>query len=133
MLALGVWPVDRRTPLIEKAIQTGLDFFFSTDPAGADYPSGYSPKPSGNWWKFGFPVYYVTDILQIIEALVTSGCADHLRLTNALALVRDKRDEQGRWPLEYSYTGKTWVDFGPKKQANKWVTLRALRALKAAG
>jgi hypothetical protein len=32
--------------------------------------------------------------------------------------------------MEYDYTGKTWVDFGPKKQPNKWVTLRALRVLK---
>jgi hypothetical protein len=34
--------------------------------------------------------------------------------------------------LEYDYTGKTWVDFGLKKQPNPWVTLRALRVLKAA-
>jgi hypothetical protein len=34
--------------------------------------------------------------------------------------------------LEYDYTGKTWVDFGPKKQPNPWVTIRALRVLKAA-
>jgi hypothetical protein len=32
--------------------------------------------------------------------------------------------------MEYDYTGKTWVDFGPKKQPNKWVTYRALRVLK---
>jgi len=34
--------------------------------------------------------------------------------------------------MEYSYTGKTWGDFGPKKMPNKWVTLRALRVLKYA-
>jgi len=33
--------------------------------------------------------------------------------------------------MEYSYAGKTWVDFGPRKQPNKWVTLRALRVLNA--
>jgi hypothetical protein len=102
-----------------------------TDPALAGYPAGYAAKPSGNWWKFGFPVFYVTDVLQIVEALVGLGHADDPRLANALTLVRDKQDEQGRWPLEYSYAGKTWVDFGPKKQPNKWVTLRALRVLKA--
>ena len=47
------------------------------------------------------------------------------RLANALELIREKQDAQGRWALEYDYTGKTWVDFGPKKQPNKWVTLRA--------
>jgi hypothetical protein len=50
-------------------------------------------------------------------------------LANALEIIRNKQDSQGRWPLEYDYGGKTWVDFGPKKQPNKWVTLRALRVL----
>ena len=54
------------------------------------------------------------------------------RLARALQVVRDKRDGEGRWPLEYEYAGKTWVDFGEKRAPNKWVTLRALRVLKAA-
>jgi hypothetical protein len=128
MLAFSKYPAKQRTPLIEKAIKTGVDFLFSTDPARADYPSGYAPKPSGNWWKFGFPVFYVSDILQITEALVRLGYSKDPRLANALQLIRDKQDK-GRWLLEYDYTGKTWVDFGPKKQPNKWVTLRALRVL----
>jgi hypothetical protein len=130
MLAFSLLPKERRTPLIENAIQQGVDFLFSVDPAEATYPSGFSDKPSGNWWKFGFPVFYVTDILQIVEALVGLGHAHDLRLANGLTLIREKQDEAGRWPLEYSYTGKTWVDFGRKKEPNKWVTLRALRVLK---
>ena len=73
----------------------------------------------------------MTDLLQIVEALVGLGYGDDPRLENALTLIREKQDTDGRWPLEYSYTGKTWVDFGPKKQPNKLVTLRALRVLKA--
>jgi hypothetical protein len=133
MLAFGLWPAERRTPLIQEAIRQGVDFFFSTDPARADYPSGYSDKPSGNWWKFGFPVFYVTDLLQIVEALVGLGYGSDPRLANALELLRQKQDDQGRWSLEYDYTGKSWVDYGAKKQPNKWVTLRALRVLKAVG
>jgi hypothetical protein len=131
MLAFSQWPEVRRTPLIERAIQQGVDFLFSTDPARADYPSGDTGKPSGNWWKFGFPVFYVTDILQIVEALVALGYGGDPRLGNALALIKEKQNDRGRWLLEYEYTGKTWVDFGAKKQPNKWVTLRALRVLKA--
>lgn len=130
MLAFSKLPRENRTPLIENAIQQGVDFFFSTDPATADYPNGWTDKPSGNWWKFGFPIFYVTDLLQIVEALVGLGYGDDPRLANALAMIRAKQDAQGRWPLEYDYAGKTWVDFGPKKQPNKWVTLRALRVLK---
>lgn len=132
MLAFSKLPQQRRTPLIERAIQAGVDFLFSTDPALADYPSGYSAKPSSNWWKFGFPVFYVTDLLQNVEALVALGYGHDPRLENALTLIRNKQDNQGRWALEYDYAGKLWVDIGAKKQPNEWVTLRALRVLHAA-
>jgi hypothetical protein len=132
MLAFGKLPKGKRTPLIERAIKAGIDFLFSRDPAKADYPIGFGSttgKPSGNWWKFGFPNFYVSDILQIAEALALLGHGKDPRLANAMQIIRDKRDSRGRWPMEYSYTGKTWVDFGPKKEPNKWVTLRALRVL----
>jgi hypothetical protein len=132
MLAFSLLAAEERTPLIERAIQQGVDFFLAVDPSTADYPNGWADKPSGNWWKFGFPVFYVTDILQIVEALAALGLGHDPRLANALKLVQEKQDGQGRWPLEYDYRGKTWVDFGPKKAPNKWVTLRAVRALKAA-
>jgi hypothetical protein len=133
MLAFSRLPHERRTPLIERAIAEGVEFLLGNDPAKAMYPNGYSDKPSGNWWKFGFPVFYVTDLLQIVEALVALGFGGDARLANAIQMVIDKQDPQGRWALEYDYTGKTWVDFGEKKQPNAWVTVRALRALKQAG
>jgi len=130
MLAFGKLPKAKRTPLIDKAIQQGIDFLLSVDPVTAAYPTGYSDKPSGNWWKFGFPVFYVSDILQTVEALARLGLGSDSRLTNALVFIRQKQDNHGRWPLEYHYSGKTWVDFGQKKQPNKWVTYRAAWVLK---
>lgn len=132
MLAFGKLPASWRTPLVERAIRQGIDFFFSVDLVKAEFPSGYNDKPSGNWWKFGFPVFYVTDLLQVAEALTSLGCGIDPRLAELLALIRDKQDENGRWQLEYDYSGKTWADFGAKKQPNKWVTMRALRVLKSA-
>jgi hypothetical protein len=131
MLAFGKLPQNKRTPLIDNAVSEGVDFLFSRDPVKADYPCGYSSKPSGNWWKFGFPVFYVTDLLQNVEALAGLGYGKDPRLKNALDFILQKQDSQGRWLLDYDYTGKTWSDFGPKKQPNKWVTLRALRVLKS--
>jgi hypothetical protein len=131
MLAFSRLPAEKRTGLIERAIDRGVDFLLGVDPATAAYPCGYAEKPSGNWWKFGFPVFYITDILQIAEALVVLGYGDDPRLKNTLDLIRGKQDAGGRWSLEFSYEGKTWLDFGKKKQPNKWVTLRALRVLKA--
>ncbi len=132
MLAFGKLPKDRRTSIIDHAVRHGVDFFLGVDPSEASYPTGYSSKPSQNWWKFGFPVFYVTDLLQLVEALVALGFGHDPRLSHALALILEKQDSQGRWALEYDYTGKTWMDFGEKKQPNKWVTLRALRVLKRA-
>jgi hypothetical protein len=132
MLALARLPKNRRTPVVKRAIARGIEFFFSVDPADATYPSGWAPKPSGNWWKFGFPVFYVTDLLQVAEALTALGYGSDPRLKRTLKLIRDRQDADGRWPLEYDYAGKTWVDFGVKKKPNKWVTLRALRVLRAA-
>ena len=130
MLAFGKLPKENRTPLIEQAIQQGIDFLFSVNPVQALWPSPYYPKPSGNWWKFGFPVFYITDLLQVAEALVLLGYGSDKRLADTLDHIRNKQDEQGRWLQEFSYQDKTWVNFGPKKQPNKWVTLRALRVLK---
>ena len=129
MLAFSRLPEAERTPLISRAIQTGVDFFFSIDPVTADYPTGYTDKPSGNWWKFGFPVFYVTDILQLAEALVGLGYRDDPRLASTLQFIADTRDEGGRWSLDYHYSGKTWLDFGQRREPNKWVTLRAARVL----
>jgi hypothetical protein len=131
MLAFGALPKQKRTPMIDKAIQTGLDFFLSTDLSKAEFPNGLNDHPSRNWWKFGFPVFYITDLLQIIEALVSLGVGKDQRLESVTQLILDKQDAQGRWPLEYDYTGKTWRSYGKLNEPNKWVTLRVLRALKA--
>lgn len=133
MLAFSKLPVMKRTPLIKKAIKQGSDFFFSIDPATANYPTRLGDKPSRNWWKFGFPVFYVTDLLQLTEAHVSLGYGDDPRLANALNIIREKQNARGQWLMEYDYTGKTWLAFGKKRQPNEWVTLRALKILKAVG
>jgi len=133
MLALSRVPADRRTPAMERAIAHGVAFLLGGHPARAGYPNGWAEKPSGNWWKFGFPLFYVTDLLQNVGALVALGYGRDPRLAAAIELIREKQDAAGRWLLEYDYAGKTWVDWGAKKQPNPWVTLRALRVLKQAG
>jgi hypothetical protein len=130
MLAFSKLPENKKTPLINDAIKTGIAFLFSTDPAKADYPTRTGGKPSRDWWKFGFPVFYVTDLLQNVEALAGLGYGHDPRLRNAIDIIREKRDAEGRWTLEYDYAGKTWVDLGALKTPNKWVTLRAMRVLK---
>lgn len=131
MLAFSKLPVNQRTSLIKNAIKQGVDFFLGIDPATAKYPTRDNSKPNRAWWKFGFPVFYVTDLLQLAEAFLSLGYGGDPRLSNTLNIIRKKQDSDRRWSLEYDYTGKTWIDFGEKNQPNKWVTLRALRVLKS--
>jgi hypothetical protein len=133
LLAFSKLPPTQHTPIIQRAINEGVDFFLRTDPTKADWPTRLGDKPSRNWWKFGFPVFYITDLLQVVDALAGLGYGQDPRLHNAIELIREKQDKSGAWALEYDYAGKTWGDYGVKKAPNKWVTLRALRALKKAG
>ncbi len=130
MLAFSKLPQGARTSTIKAAIETGVAFLLSRDPAVADYPAGWSEKPSRSWFQFGFPVFYVTDVLQNLEALTGLSLGSDPRLKPALDLVLSKQDMQGQWKMEYTYNGKTWADIEKKGQPSKWVTLRALRVLK---
>jgi hypothetical protein len=132
MRALSKVPEHARTPLVRDAIQAGIDFLLGRDPALADYPTAQDTKPSRSWFRFGFPVFYVTDVLQNLEALTALGHGQDPRLRGALDLVLGKQDELSRWRMEYTYNRKTWVDIEQKGKPSKWVTLRALRVLKQA-
>lgn len=124
---------DRRGPVIQSALEATVDFLFSVDPATADYPAGYSDKPSRSWFRFGFPLFYVTDVLQIAEALTEAGYGGDPRLAATYELILSKRDKAGRWKMEYSYQGKTWADAEERGKPSKWVTLRAMQVLKGGG
>lgn len=128
--ALSRVPARSRSGVMRRAIELGVEFLLSHDPARADYPTGYGTKPNGSWFKFGYPLGYVTDVLRNGEVLVALGHGRDPRLQDLAELILAKRDSDGRWPLEYSYQGKTWFDLGRKRIPNKWVTLRARRALK---
>jgi len=126
--ALNQVPVEGRTPAIEAAIQASVDFLLSYDVARADYP--YQERVNSSWFKFGYPLGYVTDVLLNLEALAEAGCGGDPRLDQAVELVLSKQDEAGRSKLEYSYQGKMWADIEKKGKPSKWVTLRATRMLK---
>jgi hypothetical protein len=130
MHAFSLLPKVKRTVRIEQATQAGVDFLFSVDPMKANWPSRDDEKPSPNWWKFGFPVFYISDLLQIVEALARLGFGNDPRLQKAVEYIRGKQDEEGRWKLELDYTERSGIRFGKLNQLNKWVTLRALRVLK---
>ncbi len=133
MMAFSRLPVKRRSGLIQRAIQAGIDFFFNGDPSKAEFPGHRKGVPDPRWWQFGFPALGI-DILRIAEALTALGYGRDPRLANTLDLIREKQDKNGRWSLDndYFHTHKMWVTYGPVGKPNKWVTLRALRVLNQA-
>lgn len=131
MRALLAVPPDQRTPVVTRAIEVGAEFLLSRDPAVADYP--YTKRVSSTWFKFGFPLSYWSDVLEVTGVLAELGYGGDSRLANALRLILSKQDDQGCWTLENSLNGKMWADIEVKKKPSKWVTLRALCVLKRAG
>lgn len=131
MNAFSKVPAAERTPNLNKAIQQGVDFLLSRDPAVADYPTRLGDKPSSTWFKFSYPQGYHTDVLQNVEVLAALGLASDQRLEKALEFIQKKQDRQGRWKMENSLKSKTWADVEKKGLPSKWVTLRAIKVLKA--
>ena len=131
-LALGKLAPADRSPLIERAFERAVEFFFSVDLATAGWAQSSGTQPNRDWWLFGFPVFYITDLLQVAEVLTSLGYGPDPRVAPTLDLIRQKQDELHRWKLEYAYGCKTWGNYGMRGKPNKWVTLRALRVVKKA-
>ena len=79
--------------------------------------------------RFGFPLMYQTDVLEILNILTSLGCNDE-RMQEALDLVISKQDDQGRWNLMNTFNGRFQTNIEQKGKPSKWVTLKALTALK---
>jgi hypothetical protein len=126
--AFAALPEGERPPAIQRAIERGVEFLLSYDLVKAD-PGGYGDV-SPLWFRFGFPLTYVSNILEMLLVLTKLGHGRNPRLVGSVEFMLSKQDEKGRWRLEYS-PAKTWARFGQKGQSSKWVTLNALRVLKA--
>jgi hypothetical protein len=132
VLALARVPADRRSPETARALRIGVDFLLSRDPARADYPTAEpGAKPNGSWFRLGFPVGYVADVLQVLEALCDAGWAGDTRLRPAVEWLLAQRDADGRWANRYTYHAKMVRDIDSAGKPSKWVTYRASRVLKA--
>ncbi len=128
--ALVAIPPRRRTRRVRAALDRGVAFLLSRDPAVADYPTDTRVSPT--WFKLGFPSGYTADVLQNLEVLAELGHAEDRRLEHALELVLAKQDARGRWRNEHPYRGKLWADVETPRAPSKWVTLRACAVLKRA-
>ena len=80
------------------------------------------------WLRFGFPLMYQSDVLELLDLLTGFGYRDP-RMQDAMDMAAEKQNEQGRWLLQNSMNGRMAANIEKKGKPSKWVTLRALSVL----
>jgi hypothetical protein len=125
--ALAEIPADKRSGDVKKAIEAGAEYMLIHHIYKRSHNLGRVSKPG--WKKFGFPLMYQTDVLEILGILTSLGYHDE-RMQEAVDLLVSKQDEQGRWKLESTFNGRSCVDIEEMGKPSKWVTLNAIRVLK---
>lgn len=127
--AVWVLPASLRTPAVDDlatlAAEALLDHDFTAQNVGRTTLGWIT-----DWFAFGFPGFYESDLLEGLEALAALGWGGDARFQRWLPAVLSRQDAQGRWVLQNSFNGHMIADVEVLGQPSKWVTLRALRTLK---
>lgn len=79
------------------------------------------------WLNFGFPLNYQSDLVELCDVLARLDYGPDPRLGRLLELVLAAQTSDGRWLKQY---GTRAFQVEEKGQPSKWVTIRALRAIK---
>jgi hypothetical protein len=80
--------------------------------------------------RFSFPPRWHYDILRALDYFQAVNAPRDPRLAEAIDIVRSAQGDDGRWPLQNSYKGKTYFELERLGAPSRWNTLRALRVLK---
>ncbi len=126
--ALAEIPEGERSADVRRVIAAASEYFLRHHIFKRSHDLERPLKPK--WTKVGFPTMWDGDALEVFGMLARLGCRDP-RMQDAGDLIISKQDAQGRWTLENTYNGKFRTNIDTKDRPSKWVTLQALRALKA--
>jgi hypothetical protein len=125
--ALAEIPAEERSPDVVNTIGRGVEYLLKHHIYRRSHDLSRVSKPG--WLRFGFPLMYQTDVLEILGLLTGLGVKDE-RMQEAVDLVLAKQDEQGRWKLENTFNGRFQTSIEQKGNSSKWITLNALKVLK---
>lgn len=126
--AFSVIPEESRTQAVKDTIDKAIDFMLIHHIYKRSHNLNRTSKPG--WCKFGFPLMYQTDVLEILDILIEFGVRDKC-MDDALNLVVSKQDDMGRWRIENTYnSARLLIPIGQIGEQSKWLTLRAIKALK---
>jgi len=129
--ALGGIPRKHRNEQVNDTIEKSVEFLLIHHIHKRSHDLGRVSKPG--WLKFGFPLMYQTDVLEVLDILTGLGIRDS-RMDEAVNLVLSKQDDTGRWKLENAYANERMlIPIETKNAPSKWITLRAVRVLKRWG
>lgn len=124
--ALAEIPKQNQSAAIKHTIEKGAEYFLLHHVFKSSHKLDRVPKPG--WLKFGFPLMYQTDILEILGILTRLGYHDE-RMQEAVDVVVSKQNDKGQWLLENTFNGRYHVNIEQKGNPSKWITLHALRVL----
>jgi hypothetical protein len=125
--ALSEIPPRERSADVQRTITDGVEYILKHHVHRRSHNLARTSKPG--WLRFGFPLMYQTDVLEILGILTRLGCRDE-RMQEAIDAVVSRQDASGRWKLADTFNGRFQVDIEAKGQPSKWITLNALRVLK---
>jgi hypothetical protein len=82
------------------------------------------------WMRFSFPTTWHYDVLRGLDYLRSAGVKPDERVAEAIEVVKARRHQNGRWPLNSQHPDRIVFDMEPGVgRASRWNTLRALRVL----
>jgi hypothetical protein len=125
--ALSAVPANKRSSDVKDSIEAAVEYLLIHHIYKRSHELSRVSKPG--WLRFGFPLMYQTDVLEILGILTTLGYRDE-RMQDAVDLVVSKQDADGRWKLESTFNGRFQTNIEQKGKPSKWITLNALRVLK---
>jgi len=125
--ALSAVPAEKRSQEINDMIERAAEFLLIHHIYKRSHNLKKASKPG--WLKFGFPLMYQTDALEILDILTDLGIKDS-RMDEAINVVINKQDNEGKWKMENTYNDGLLVPIEQKAENSKWLTLRAMRVLK---
>jgi hypothetical protein len=82
------------------------------------------------WTQFAFPTLWHYDVLRALDYLRAAGAQPDARIEEALGIVIERRQDDGRWLLDVRHRDTLHEELaGAVGAPNRWITLRALRVL----
>ncbi|MGY5864892.1 MAG: hypothetical protein RTV41_09830 [Candidatus Thorarchaeota archaeon] len=127
--ALSLIPKSRWSSDLERIINQEVEIIM--DNGILNYlrnPDG-SRKAKAGWKRFGFPLFYQSDVLEVMDVLTALRVRDE-RMQDSIDLILSSRNKEGTWDLKHTFNGKMFCEIDEKSNPSKWITLRAARVLK---